>query len=102
MTHAALILEALDALDETTIEAYTEYCANNIDAPYGLVAALVPYTVGAYKWEGLRNAIGQRSPELAEALREIVHSIDKLQAAFVESRSAWFEQENQRILEDGV
>lgn len=100
--HAQLILDALDEMDETTIEAFTEYCANNIEAPYALVAALVPLTVGACKWDGMRNAIGQRCPELAEALREIVHSIDKLQAAFIESRAAWFEQENHRIKEESV
>jgi hypothetical protein len=75
--------EQLDQLNADVVGAFAEYCADKLETPLPLVAALIPDMVLSYRWESLRGVIGQRNPALAEYLGELVMSIDKLCMAFI-------------------
>lgn len=78
------ILDEIDELQESTVAAYAEFCAEQIELPLALVHALILGLGLRRSWDGTRSAIARRQPELGEALNEIVWSIDKLQAEFIE------------------
>lgn len=75
------IHEELDRLDVGTVASYASFCDEL--APSGLIAPMIR-ELGLQRWESTRNAIGRRNPELADALGELVWSIDKQRAAFTE------------------
>jgi hypothetical protein len=90
------VLEALDSLDEATMQAYAEFCADKIEVPVGLAKALI-LSICAHQWDTLRSRIGQTNEWLDEALNEIVWSIDKLQAAFIEHHAAHLRSQAEHI-----
>lgn len=78
------IFDQLDELDEDACQAYAEFCADKLEIPVNLASAMVLGLGLRRSWDGTRAAIARRQPDLAEALNEIVWSIDKLQAEFIE------------------
>lgn len=85
------IHEELDDLEDDTVAAYASYCDDL--GPSELIAPLIK-ELGLQRWESTRNAIGQRNPELADALGELVRNIDKKRAAFTEHEA------NRRVAEE--
>lgn len=80
-TSEEYILEQLDNLDPDVMQAYAEYCADKIEVPVKLIAALIPLLNYKRRWESVRSRTDEA---LGNALDEIVYEIDKLQAAFIE------------------
>ena len=74
------ILEQLDEQHPDTIQAYATYCAERMEVPENLIAALIHLQGPNYCWE---MQIGRIHEQLGEALKEIVWQIDKLQAHFI-------------------
>lgn len=90
------VLEALDSLDEATMQAYAEFCADKIEVPVGLAKALI-LSICAHGWESLRSRIGYSNEWLDEALNEIVYDIDKQQAAFIEHHAAHLRSQAEQL-----
>lgn len=91
------IFDQLDELDDETVSAYAEFCAERIELPLALVHALILGLGLRRSWDGTRSAIARRQPELGEALNEIVWSIDKLQAEFIEHEAGKRRAEAEQI-----
>lgn len=81
------ILDQLDELDDETVDAYADFCADKIELPVELVRALILGLGLRRSWDGTRSEIAKRQPELGEALNEIVWGIDRLQEEFIEHRA---------------
>lgn len=96
------ILEQLDNLDPDVTQAYAEFCAERIELPLALVQALILGLGLRRSWEGTRSAVARRQPELGEALNEIVWSIDKLQAEFIEHEAGKRRAEAEQIKQEAA
>ena len=96
------ILDQLDELDDDTVSAYAEFCAERIELPLALVHALILGRGLRRSWDGTRNAVARRQPDLAEALNEIVWSIDKLQAEFIEHHAAQLRSKAEQIKQEAA
>ena len=76
--------EGLDELEPSTVAAYAEFAADKVEIPVEMAASLILEMGLKWRWDSTQAVIGQRNPGLALALGDIVRSIDKLQAAFIE------------------
>lgn len=88
------ILDQLDNLDPDVMQAYAEFCAGRMEVPEKLIAALIPLLNYRRRWESVRRRTDEA---LGDALNEIVWSIDKLQAAFIEHHSAQLRSRAEQI-----
>lgn len=79
------ILDQLDNLDPDVMQAYAEFCAERMEVPEKLIAALIPLLNYKRRWESVRSRTDEA---LGDALDEIVYAIDKQQAAFIEHHAA--------------
>ena len=95
-SEAEQVLAALDSLHEPTMQAYAEFCEDKIEVPAALAKALI-MSICSGKWDALRSRIGYSNEWLDEALNEIVWSIDKLQAAFIEHHAAQLRSKAEQI-----
>ncbi|OOE15149.1 hypothetical protein BSR09_00665 [Stutzerimonas degradans] len=98
---ADLVREALDSLHEPTMQAYAEFCEDKIEVPAGLAKALI-LSICSHGWESLRSRIGYSNEWLDEALNEIVWSIDKQQAAFIEHHAAQLRSKAEQIKQEAA
>lgn len=88
------ILERLDELDPDVMQAYAEFCADKIEVPVKLIAALIPLLNYRWRWESVRSRTDEA---LGDALDEIVYDIDKQQAAFIEHEAERRRKEAEEI-----
>ncbi len=95
------ILERLDELDPDVMQAYAEFCADKIEVPAALAKALI-LSICSGKWDALRSRIGYSNEWLDEALNEIVWSIDKQQAAFIEHHAAQLRSKAEQIKQEAA
>jgi len=98
---ADLVREALDSLHEPTMQAYAEFCEDKLEVPAALAKALI-LSICSGKWDALRSRIGYSNEWLDEALNEIVLSIDKLQAAFIEHHAAQLRSKAEQIKQEAA
>ena len=98
---ADLVLAALDSLHEPTMQAYAEFCEDKIEVPAALAKALI-LSICSGKWDALRSRIGYSNEWLDEALNEIVWSIDKQQAAFIEHHAAQLRSKAEQIKQEAA
>jgi hypothetical protein len=96
VSEAEQVLAALDSLHEPTMQAYAEFCEDKIEVPAALAKALI-LSICSGKWDALRSRIGYSNEWLDEALNEIVWSIDKQQAAFIEHEAERRRKEAEEI-----
>ncbi len=83
------IVEQIDAGDQEVIGACAEHCVQHLDEEmaFKLTAAMIRELAINGRWENLRDAIAQRSPALAEALKDVAWMIGKRQPEFVEQEA---------------
>ena len=84
------IVEQIDTGDQAVIDACAEHCVQHLDEEmaFKLTAAMIRELAINGRWESLRGAIAQRSPALAEALKDVAWMIGKRQPEFVEQEAA--------------
>ena len=99
VSEAEQVLAALDSLHEPTMQAYAEFCEDKIEVPAALAKALI-LSICSGKWDALRSRIGYSNEWLDEALDEIVWSIDKQQAAFIEHHAAQLRSKAEQIKQE--
>ena len=95
------ILNQLDNLDPDVMQAYAEFCEDKLEVPAGLAKALI-LSICSGKWDALRSRIGYSNEWLDEALNEIVWSIDKQQAAFIEHHAAQLRSKAEQIKQEAA
>jgi hypothetical protein len=88
------ILDQLDNLDPDVMQAYAEFCAERMEVPEKLIAALIPLLNYKRRWESVRSRTDEA---LGDALDEIVYAIDKQQAAFIEHHAAQLRSKAEQI-----
>ena len=93
------IRDQLDAHDADAAQAFAEFCAERIEVPLNLIAALVPLLNYRRRWESVRN----RTDELlGNALDEIVFEIDQLKPAFITYEAARRTAEAEHIQQEAA
>jgi len=93
------IRSQLDELDADAAQAFAEFCAERIEVPLNLIAALVPLLNYRRRWESVRN----RTDELlGNALDEIVYEIDQLKPAFISYEAARRTAEAEHIQQEAA
>lgn len=95
------VLAALDSLHEPTMQSYAEFCEDKLEVPAALAKALI-LSICSGKWDALRGRIGYSNEWLDEALNEIVWSIDKQQAAFIEHEAGKRRAEAEQIKQEAA
>jgi hypothetical protein len=94
-----VILGQLDELDPDVMQAYAEFCADKIEVPVKLIAALIPLLNYRRRWDSVRSRTDEA---LGDALDEIVYDIDKQQAAFIEHRAAQLRSKAEQIKQEAA
>lgn len=99
VSEAEQVLAALDILHEPTMQAYAEFCAERMEVPEKLIAALIPLLNYKRRWESVRSRTDEA---LGDALDEIVYDIDKQQAAFIEHHAAQLRSKAEQIKQEAA
>lgn len=94
-----IILDQLDELDPDVMQAYAEFCADKMEVPVKLIAALIPLLNYRRRWDSVRSRTDEA---LGDALDEIVYDIDKQQAAFIEHRAAQLRSKAEQIKQEAA
>ena len=89
--------EQLDELEPSIVAAYAEYAADKVEIPVEMAASLILEMGLKWRWDSTQAVIAQRNPGLALALGDMVRSIDKLQAAFIEHEAERRRKEAEEI-----
>lgn len=92
----ASVLEALDAGDEPTLEAYAEFAAGHIDMS-ALSEALCLAVIDANRmeWQAIMSACLRHSPDIGEALAKIERHIDAQLQPFAAARASGIDDLNE-------
>lgn len=91
------ILEQLDSLDPDAMQAYAEYCADKIEVPVKLIAALIPLLNYRRRWDTVRSRTDEA---LGDALDEVVYDIDKLKDSFIKHEAERRRKEAEEIRQE--
>jgi hypothetical protein len=91
------ILEQLDSLDPDAMQAYAEYCADKVEVPVKLIAALIPLLNYRRRWDTVRSRTDEA---IGDALGEIVYDIDTLKDSFIKHEAERRRKEAEEIRQE--